>query len=545
MEHWEQEREKIIGLGHQSIRKSYYPILKARLRELERFRQMLDHSIDGIVVLSLTSGKILDANRAAAKLLGTPTNQIVGADYRKLFQKHSDQKIRNFLNNDDESTLSGHRVEMEQSGESVILELNLSREVIDSETIIVAIFRDITPRVEAEKKLKKARDEAQKANQAKSDFLAVVSHEMRTPLNPILGFSQILREVLDGTPEAEYLDHIVDAANRQLALVDDILTYTAMDRGTVTGNWTVFDLYETCLSALSVVKIQANQLNFSFEFGSESAPIPQDLHVSGEQSMLLRILDNLLSNACKYTHQGVVTLKVWEQKIDNLSSRFYFAVSDTGIGMSQETQKTIFEAFTQADSSHKRSYEGIGLGLAICRKLVSYLRGEITCSSQPKLGSTFTFWIPMRTISQAPDPVRTRKYSENPEFRQQNLKVLIVEDREDNARLPQVVLEKNGAQIEVAENGEIATRKCMLKRFDCILMDLSMPVMSGFEAACMIREHGLNCETPIIAITADVTPRIKERCKAVGIDAYLSKPITPTNLLKLVREITENTAKQS
>ena len=535
MNSWESEREKIIGLGNQSIRKSYYPILKSRLKELERFHQILNHSLDGILIIASPEGIVVDANSAVCRLFNVSLNEVKGKSFEILFDKKPLNDIGKFIHDQDADTLSAYRIERHINGQKVYYEINLNREELDSETIIVGIVRDITLRVNNERWLKKAKEDAEQANLAKSEFLAIVSHEMRTPLNPILGFANILRENTTNPTEKEYLDHIILAANRQLEIIDDILNYTAMDRGTMTANWSDFNLYDTCLYALEDVRPKASHLELDLQFGSDELPISRELEVSGEQTMLLSLLDNLLSNACKYTKQGSVYLKIWQHPLDALTSDFYFSVTDTGIGIPEDLQDAIFEPFTQADSSHKRNYEGIGLGLAICRKLAEFLRGEIRCESRPGMGSTFTFRLPMRVVN--PPVAEIDQPPGTTVHLQKKLHVLVVDDRPDNARLMEAILKKLDAKVQTAENGEVAVRLCKQTHYDCILMDLSMPVMSGLDASKEIRKSASNSNTPIIAVTADVAPGVKERCMHAGIDDYLSKPIDPLLLKTKMSEI--------
>jgi len=536
MDKWELERERIIGLGNQSIRKSYYPLLKARLKELERFRQILDHSLDGILLISSGDGTVLDLNNAAAKLFDQALCDIRGRPIRQFLPRETYPKVIDFIEASVEDNLKDCRIEFRVKDEIVHYEINLNREQLDPEIIIVGIIRNISRRVKNEINLKQAKEDAERASRVKSEFLAVMSHEMRTPLNPILGFATLLKEQLHDPVEIEYVDYIIQAANRQLELINDVLNYTAMDRGTMTAHWSQFNLFDICRCAIEDNRHKANHLELLLKFGTLQNPIPEPLEVTGEQSMLLRILDNLIGNACKYTKSGHVILQIEEQRLDNVSSEFCFSVIDTGIGIPEDIRLTIFDAFTQADSSHKRNYEGIGLGLAICKKLVEFLHGRIVCDSEVGKGSTFSVWLPMQRVPE-PTPISVTSRDNSPETHRK-IRILIAEDRLDNAKLMEALFKKSGSVVDIAKNGVVAANLCLDYKYDCILMDLSMPEMSGFESAHQIRKAGLNTTTPIIAITANVTDGTEDKCKAADFDYYFPKPVDMQKLKAVVAEIT-------
>ncbi|WPJ94869.1 PAS domain S-box protein [Coraliomargarita algicola] len=245
---------------------------------------------------------------------------------------------------------------------------------------VLGTYVDITSRREAEKALIRAKDDAEAASHAKDEFLAVMSHEMRTPLNPIIGFSELLLESITQDPENSQLRTIHSAGNRQLQLIDDILDFMRIDRGSVQASPEAFSIYELCQAALADAKFVAHGLDLQLQNGATGIAIEEQLLVETDLTMLQRILDNLLNNACKYTRKGSITLSI--SRCPQATDRFIFQIKDTGIGIDEEVLQHIFKPFSQADSSYTRKHEGAGLGLAICQKLVKLLNGSIHVESK-------------------------------------------------------------------------------------------------------------------------------------------------------------------
>ena len=420
-------------------------------------------------------------------------------------------------------------------------------EVVDDEDEI-SLFREVcgdlqyalhTIRVESEKTqaldaLIEAKRSAEDANRAKDDFLAVMSHEMRTPLNPIIGFSEMLLEDIQTEPEKSYARTILDAGNRQLELVDDILHYTRLHRGNVKPSPENFRLRELCQVVIHDATTNAPDLELRLTDGAHGKPVPEELEVLSDAQMLRAILDNLVQNACKYTQEGHVRLDLSEAR--QSPGEFVFTVEDSGIGIAPETINKLFEAFSQADSSYTRRHEGVGLGLAICKELALLLNGGITVESTPGVGSTFTVRLPLEARLET----ETAPKKENPKAGaiqfDRPLEVLAVDDKPDNLFVLEKMLARSGGRFSNAENGAAAVELCKDKAYDVILMDLAMPVMNGMDATEAIRAKGLNIQTPIIAVTADATAEAQARCEKVGMQALLTKPIQMRELVETIQQ---------
>ena len=404
-----------------------------------------------------------------------------------------------------------------------------------------SFVRDLTEskKVEFEKErafqaMLEAKESAERASRSKDEFLAVMSHEMRTPLNPILGFANILRNECTAE-QNEYISIIYESAERLRNLISEILDYIRLGKGDIEPKLAEFDLLELCqisfLDARQQFQGKPIQLTFVNGFG-EHAPISQDFLVRSDSHMILRILDNLLINACKYTPSGSVHFHVGcDVRAEEPSqAQFFASVVDTGIGIGPEALQNIFDPFTQADSSYSRKSEGVGLGLSICKKLIDLLGGDISVESQPGKGSAFQVQIPLEPIKNSTtrprhaDPVEWKALPGNPI-------ILIVDDTANNAKIAGIMVRKVGCRSETVCDGHAAIQRCSEQPFDLILMDLSMPGMDGMETTRQLRQSpGPNQKIPIVGLSAHVSHSVRQQCTDAGMDGYLEKPIQADEL---------------
>jgi len=408
----------------------------------------------------------------------------------------------------------------------------------DGQYVIEGFIADTTERKQAEQAIKKAmqdlqaaKDLAENANRAKDEFLAVMSHEMRTPLNPIVGFTSLLLEEIDSERHKNYLETVLHSAEREVQLIENILQFTRLNKDVFQVKYEWFSILPACKDSLIGISPITN-IEVRFEDLPGCEKVDASTEVYCDRNLLLQLLDNLLTNAVKYTHQGSITLRLGmdSQPTAKDKHRFIIAVEDTGIGMSTDLQQKIFEPFTQADSSLTRKYQGMGLGLAICKRITEILGATITVESTPDTGSTFEVGIELVSRTEkARTPVR--ESSERLPAVQFAAEVLVVEDNPDNTKIIQALLRKHGSRVTAASNGREAVETCRERSFDLILMDLSMPVMDGIEATQTIRsQEGLNRQTPIVALTADARVETRKRCEELGMEHFLTKPVTPEHL---------------
>jgi signal transduction histidine kinase/CheY-like chemotaxis protein len=381
--------------------------------------------------------------------------------------------------------------------------------------------------------LNKARKEAEQGLVAKSDFLSNMSHEIRTPLNSVIGLSHILLDNQPREDQKEQLNVLLFSANNLLNIVNDILDYNKIEAGKINFEYIDMDLVQVSQDLLSGLKTLADEKGISLILEKDPA-----FHhrIISDPTRISQVIGNLLQNAIKFTRSGHVKLIIQQEKIQKQHITLTIKVEDTGIGIAAEKQKLIFDRFTQADTSTSRSFGGTGLGLAICKKILELQGSQLQLKSEPGKGSVF-FFTQTFPISQAfnfsqgetiPDDIeKGRPLS--------GVSLLMAEDNELNVLVAKTFLEKWGAKIDVAVNGEEAVRKLDINKHQIILMDMHMPVMDGYEAVKIIRNKGINI--PIIALTASLPSEVEERARDLSINAIVTKPFEPDEFLKLLIKI--------
>ncbi len=388
--------------------------------------------------------------------------------------------------------------------------------------------------------LKDSRDLAEKANKTKSEFLANMSHEIRTPMNAIIHFSNLaLREEMPPVSR-DFIEKLHSASRSLLRIVNDILDLSKIESGKLEIENTSFSLRNLLKEVMDSISISAEEKGLIFE-----VDLPDTLcgTFRGDAFRVQQVLINLISNAIKFTEEGGVTLEVREQKSNGNKTEIEFRVIDTGIGMTEEQQKKLFQPFQQADTSTTRRYGGTGLGLVISRQLIELMQGSITVKSEPGNGSTFSVKIPFE------DAVSDEKWAEKTPLYQDSLsdslahirgaEILIVEDNLANQVILSSILENTDIHIAIAANGKIALQEMENHSFDLVLMDIQMPVMDGYEATSEIRRHKKWETLPIIAMTANAMQEDIQKCISVGMNAHLSKPLDLNKLYEaLTRWIT-------
>ncbi len=397
---------------------------------------------------------------------------------------------------------------------------------------------DISDRKHAEQLLEKSRQEAEQASQIKSQFLAMMSHEIRTPLNAILGILELFTQTTLDNKQLEYLDIATQASNNLLAIVNDILDLTKVESGMLEMEYINFDVIE--LTQFCVRLMMGSAKDKGLQLGVFIDPDVNSV-ICGDPLRFKQVLLNLLNNAIKFTEKGSVIVKLSALPASDSEQTYGVLVEviDTGIGIPLERQVGLFEVFVQADLSDTRKYGGSGLGLAITKRLVTLWGGQVGLESTPNVGSRFWFSVGIEAIkfkgSSASTPVTPVVNTTSSTTKTALVaKILLVDDSGFNQVVLTSMLEAAGHLVDLAVCGADAIKAVTDKVYDLILMDVSMPDMSGMEATTIIRQMGVADDTPIIAITAHALAGYQEKCLAAGMNHYITKPISQKALLSIV-----------
>lgn len=398
---------------------------------------------------------------------------------------------------------------------------------------------DVTDIISAEKNsrsvLQNALDLAQEANRAKTDFLSAMSHDIRTPMNAIIGMTDLALDDLDNRQHlSEYLDIIKSSSSHLLTLINDILDMSRIEKGKLKLARTSFNLSVEIDRFCSRYQLLMDKNSLNFLHNTEL------LHCNciGDTAQLQRIWDNLVSNACKFTPPGgTVTFSACELPSDNERLGWYkFTISDTGIGIDSESLQHLFDPFFRSSDVISKHIEGSGLGLAIVKNIVDYKGGTISVTSRQGEGTTFTVTLPLHFDTEAEHPVEKPTHTfGSADFDFSGKSLLLAEDHPINQKVAELILEKTGAAVTIVENGlqctELFTGSAK-GSFDAILMDIQMPVMNGYEAAQAIRSstHPQSATIPIIAMTANAFAEDIKNALSAGMNAHIAKPIDPQKL---------------
>jgi CheY-like chemotaxis protein len=403
--------------------------------------------------------------------------------------------------------------------------------LLKSKELFFQLQGEIAERKKAELELQKAKDAAEAANRAKSDFLARMSHEIRTPMNSIIGFSELASKTELTEKQRSYLSRIKYSSKSLLGIINDILDFSKIEAGKLSIEEVDFDLRDVLDNTANILGLRAEEKGLELLF--DKAPdVPNNL--IGDPLRLGQVLINLGTNAVKFTDKGdiIIRLKLVGKNGDNLGVQF--SVSDTGIGISEENQKNLFQSFTQADGTITRRFGGSGLGLAICKKLVEMMGGDISLKSEPNKGSEFAFTI---YLKQQTEPMENAVH-----FAEEikAMRTLIVDDNVAAREIMGEMVGSAGIVPTKAASGEEALAEFeKAKRkgdpFNLVLLDWNMPGMNGREVAQAIREHEGENKTHIIMISAYCREEIREDIEHVGVDGILSKPVYPSRLLCAVQ----------
>lgn len=401
----------------------------------------------------------------------------------------------------------------------------------DSNNLLQILRNEIEYKKEFQEELYSAKMNAEKANEAKSDFLSIMSHEIRTPLNAIIGLIYIMEKENTLNSFQENLSILKYSAQNLYMLINDILDFNKIEAGKIDLEKIPFDFKELVTHIAKSLEIKAsenlNKIEVIIDDNFTSNIISDPLRIG-------QIITNLVSNAIKFTKNGLIQIKIDQIKQKGTVSVFKVQIIDTGIGIDVEKFKSIFQKFEQAEVKTTRQFGGTGLGLAITKKLLHLLNSDIELQSEIGVGSNFSFVLELPFFLTNLELKNSIVHHDYKEENLDGLRVLLVEDNLINIKIAEKILKQWNVNVDTAENGLIAVEKFKSNEYDLILMDLSMPVMDGYEATALIRST--NSLIPIIALTASSSYSYLEKGLKIGLNEYIIKPFNPKELNMKLRK---------
>jgi signal transduction histidine kinase/DNA-binding response OmpR family regulator len=382
--------------------------------------------------------------------------------------------------------------------------------------------------------LREARRDAEAASEAKSVFLANISHEIRTPFHGLMGMLSLLRETGLTAKQIDYLRTATESADHLLAILNDILDMSQLESGRMALAPAPLELRTLLRDVEALMRPQATAKQLALHLDADPG-VPERIVADGTR--VKQVLFNLLSNAIKFSEQGAVVLDVRTQGDAQGAPLLEFVVTDTGIGMDEATLARLFKRFVQGDNSRSRRFAGTGLGLEISRNLARLMGGDISVRSRLGEGSSFTFTLPLKAAGPAGSASADAPAAGGGAAR--SLDVLVAEDHPVNRQYMAALLENLGHRAHFTTNGEEAVQAARERRFDIVLMDLHMPVLDGVAATRAIRmlPERAAATVPIVALTADAFPETRERCLVAGMNDFLTKPVSPQKLASALRRL--------
>lgn len=543
-----EEKEKRV-LESQELEAYNYSLMLAS----QYSQSLIEASPDPLFTISL-EGKITDANQASVEATDVSKEDLIGSDfinyftepnlakkgYKEVFSKGFVVDYPLVLMDGELTNVLFNGSIYKDADDNVIGAIMVGRDItelkkVESELIAAKAFAESATAI-AEEALIKAESAtriAVESVKAKQQFLSNMSHEIRTPMNAIIGFTKVVLKTDLKSKQKEYLQAIKTSGDALIVLINDILDLAKVDSGKMSFEKVPFKMAKSIAAMMNLFDLKSQEKNVQL-IKLYDSKIPQIL--IGDPVQLHQIILNLVSNALKFTTKGKITVSVKLLEENENEVVIAFSVSDTGIGIEENKIGTIFENFQQASSGTSRIYGGTGLGLAIVKQLVEGQNGSVSVKSTVGQGSDFSFKLTFQKTN-----VNLESIEEIIELDKElnDVKVLVVEDIVLNQLLMRTLLDDIGFSCDIASNGKIAIEKLQSTTYDIILMDLQMPVMNGFEATEYIRKT-MKLDIPIIALTADVTTVDLDKCKKVGMNDYISKPVDESLLYsKIIGIITK------
>ena len=496
-------------------------------------------SMDAIIIADGYS-KIIEYNTSAQGLFGWSREEIIGKTMEEIFFPRGlrdayKRAVAQSLELKKASIIEGVRVELvawRKNGEEFPVELNMTYVERNNDSVYMAYIRDISDRKNAEKKLIEARDRAERTDKAKSQFLAVMSHEMRTPLAGIVGVMDLLKTTKLTKKQDHYVQIATSSGEIMLEHINEALDTTRIEGGALELSPKEFNLPDLVRSLVEVLKPLANEKELDLGLKIDKNI---NLHFMGDSHRIRQILTNLLGNSIKFTNKGSIKLVINCSHGSDVST-LKFKIIDTGVGIAPENHEKIFEDFVAISYGDKRQMRGDGLGLSISRRIARLMGGDILVKSDINEGTTFTLSLPLKQV--AKNDVSIPKVLDTSVEKFKPINALVVEDNITTIEVLCDMLEGMGHTVTRAINGLESLGQAKKQKFDIIFMDINMPIMGGIEATQKIRANGgLNSKTYIGGLTAHSSDEFGEEAEQAGMDSYFTKPIRLTALRQIISDV--------
>jgi two-component system sensor histidine kinase/response regulator len=501
----------------------------------ERLSNILKTTSEGFWLID-ADDMTLDVNEAMCEILQRPREEVVGKSIKEFLDDKNIKVIREQEQVNGEGKKALYEISISRpDGTSVPCLVNTAR-LLDADGNKIGsfgMFTDITERKHMEDELIEAKHVADEANKAKGDFLANMSHEIRTPMNAVIGMTHLALKTELTTKQRDYLTKIQSSANSLLGIINDILDFSKIEAGKLDMESIDFNLDEVLDNLANLVTVKAQEKKDLEVLFATAQDVPRFL--VGDPLRLGQILINLANNAIKFTEQGEIVVSTELLKRDEGQISLKFAVSDTGIGLTQEQAARLFQSFTQADTSTTRKFGGTGLGLAISKRLVEMMNGEIWVESEPGQGSAFNF----TAVFGLGEEKAKRHFATSPDMR--NMKVLVVDDNATSREIFEDMLESFSFDVTLAASGKEGLVELENapgeEPIELVIMDWKMPGMDGIETARRIKQHpGLKHIPAIIMVTAYGREDVMRRADQLGLEGFLLKPVNPSVLFDAIMQ---------
>jgi PAS domain S-box-containing protein len=504
----------------------------------ELLRATVNSSLDGVVIAD-ARGDIVEVNEAAAQMFGHMASDMEGKEMSALIvpprMRAAHQEGMSRFISTGNAKVMGRRIELaalRSDGSEFPVEISIAATGGGSATKFVAFMRDISERRLSERSLQAAKERAESASREKAQFLAAISHEMRTPLTGILGSLELISDSRLSETQLKHVQTANRCGHALLSVISDVLDISRLEANKVELDLAPLDLHQIVDDVLEIVgKLAADRGNSIRSHMASTIPA----HLSGDTARIRQVLLNLTSNAAKFTQNGTIEIEISDRGRDDDDAIVEFTVRDTGPGIPQRDKEKLFKSFSQLSNGAQNPVGGSGLGLAISSRLVALMSGSIGVESEEGKGSTFWFRLPLKIAADRIEAPEKAPDKLGPAPGSAPMTVLIVDDNETVRSVIAGQLAAREFLAETADGALTALRMLTSAQYDAVILDISMPGMDGFEALKEIRKlPGLAHRMPVIALTAHALVEDRERCLAAGFDQFLTKPVRSDELSRVI-----------